>query len=265
MNKLKNKNIRKKDISEETKKRKRIFIYIIIAIVSAIAVYFLTTYLLTITKVINQGNFRINDFVVTSKVDVTEVENVDIYGENKKENVEIENELENSKDFILNVSQRNKFDILIPKRDDIKIERAFLSDVEIINSKSEIYLKSGDDENKISEEKKEYDLLIGEEDNQYTLIFHLINKNVIENSKVPDDVKTIIYDGTIFKTLGYDTSNLNYKFKATLNIVDSLGKTSYCNILIDLPKDGLGENGIVIERENLEEYTLKLKQKYLNF
>ena len=239
--------------------------YIVILVFSAAIVYFLTTYLLTITKVINQGNFRINDFVITSKVDVSEVENVDIYGENDDKKAEIENELENSKDFVLNVSQRNKFSILIPQRDDVKIDRVYLSNVKITGENKTIYLKTSDNEEILNGEKEEYNLKLEEEENQYLIEFNLVNKNILENVKVPDEVKVVVYDGTILNTLGFDLYNLKYHFNATLNVLDSSGKTSYCNISVDMPREGLGENGIVIERENLEEYTLKLKQKYLNF
>ncbi|MBR1883678.1 MAG: hypothetical protein IJ809_01845 [Clostridia bacterium] len=259
---MREENVRKKEESADKKRRKKIFLYAVILVLSVIAVYFLTTYILTITKVINQGYFRINDFVITSTVEVEEVIENGVSEEKVAEDNEIENELEISKELSLNISQKNTFSLLVPKAEEAKIDRIYLSDVKVIDEEEIYYINSGNEE-KIS--NNDLEIKYSEEENEYLLEFSLLNKNILENVKLPDNVDTIVYDGTLLKTLNYDVENLKYHFSARLNIVDSMGRISYTDISLELPKGELGNSGIVIERENLEEYTLKLKQKYLQF
>ena len=97
---MKKDNVRKKEEKLEVKKRKKIFIYGVIAFISIILIYVFTTYILTATAVINEGFFRINDFVVVSKVNVLEevvsnsnTEPIDIYQTQNEVETDINNNI----------------------------------------------------------------------------------------------------------------------------------------------------------------------------
>ncbi len=271
---------RKKEENLELKKRKKIFIYSVISIVLVVIVYIITTYILTCASVINEGYFRINDFVITSKVNVEEITDNKKADENLGGNVEnipesenninvededkIESDIQNEIKLSFNVSQENIISILIPKSESAEISKVYLSNVKIKNTDRNISIinKQGLD-SVLNNSKGNIDIGYELLDNQYLIEFSILNKDIIKEGKVPENVNSIVYDGTILKTLGYDINNLKYTFEAKLNIEATNGKVSVCNISLKLPCSGLGDSGIVIMRENIEKYNLKLKSKIL--
>ncbi len=276
---MKKYDVRKKEEDIQKSKRKRIFIYGVIALLSVVFIYMLTTYILTLANVINEGNFRINDFVITSKVDVYEIEqkidempNEDAMQEGSENEAEdskldensIQSDISNEVKLNFNISQENIFSILVPVSENATITKAYLSNMKIKGTIRDILIKGLNSEpTKI--DKNRFDIDIQNVDNQYLIEFSLLNNNIIENATVPEGVDSVIYDGTILKMLNYDTNLLKYEFSARLNLEDSTGKTSVCSFSIPLPRGRLGENGIVIERQDVNKYNLKLKTKILEF
>ena len=162
---MKKEYVRKKEEKAEVKKRKKIFTYGVIALLSILIIYLLTTYLLSINDVINKGNFRLNDFVVTSMVKVDE-ETVDIYNSNEvmqseEENIveEIENDINNSLELKLNISQLNKISFLIPTSENATIADVYLTDIKIKKTDFNIYMLDRELINKYSLIKTPEELL----------------------------------------------------------------------------------------------------------
>lgn len=259
--------LRKNKENSSSDKRKRIFIYSIIAVLCVVLVYILTNYILTCANVINEGYFRINDFAIISKVNVEEIEssdNIDGATEEKLDEEKIETDISNKIRLNFNVSQENEMTILVPMVDNAEIASVYLTNIKTQGTDREIYIRGADGlDVPVSSIKKDVNVHLETIDNQYVIKFSLLNKNIIENASVPENVSSIIYDATILKTLGYDLSKLKYSFKAKLNIEAKNGKVSVSNISLNLPAGNLGENGIVIQREDTEKYNLKLKNKIL--
>lgn len=262
--------VRKKEENLELKKRKKIFLYSVICVLLVIAVYVFTVYILTYTNIINQGYFRISDFVITSKVNVEELVLSQPDAESDSEGLpaesddKIESDIKNDLKLSFNVSQENKISILVPKSESATISKVYLTNIKLKDSKNDIFIvdqKSA--ETNVGSAGQSVDIGFKENDNEYLIEFSLLNKNVIKEGKVPENINSVVYDGTIFKTLGYDTNNLKFTFEAKLNIEATNGKVSVCNISINLPNSEFGESGIVILREDIEKYNLKLKNKIL--
>ena len=86
-------------------KKNNVFLAIIIAAISIALVVLISTVVLDNSSKINEGNFRINDAVVNSTVDIKE----------KQEETEIA-ELSN---MVFDISQENKLSLLITKDEKI--------------------------------------------------------------------------------------------------------------------------------------------------
>lgn len=218
-----------------------------IVVISIIVLIYML--ILDTTGKINQGNFRINDFIIKSSVEVSDSE------------ITSENSLS---DMSLNLSQINNLSILVAKNDDAtQIESVYIDNIStsLPNNKGNMTISQ------ISQEK-EYDLStsIGkiditpvEKDSQYLIELKIKNTDMLKSIKLPEGVESITYDGTILNTIGIKIKDIEFNLKFDLNILDKYGKLNKCKVDIRIPKESLITNGISIERQDLKDFNFIVK------
>lgn len=215
---------------------------IIIAIVSVIVTVLVANVLLDTTGKVNQGNYRISDVIVRSSADVKEVQD---------ENVE----LTKLSDMIFDITQTNQISILIDpniKANNIRIENLTVSDP-ILRGKMEIY-QNEDKKYDITSELKSIELDLEQENEKYVLNLYINNKDVLTGQRVAENVETIQYDATMFKTLGIDISSLKFNVSFDLLITDEAGNTVKTTIALNMPTDETVEKGMSILKQDTSDY-----------
>lgn len=219
---------------------------IIIAIVSVIVTVLVANVLLDTTGKVNQGNYRISDVIVRSSADVKEVQD---------ENVE----LTKLSDMIFDITQTNQISILIDpniKANNIRIENLTVSDP-ILRGKMEIY-QNEDKKYDITPELKSIELDLEQENEKYVLNLYINNKDVLTGQRVAENVETIQYDATMFKTLGIDISSLKFNVSFDLLITDEAGNTVKTTIALNMPTEETVEKGMSILKQDTSDYILLL-------
>lgn len=215
---------------------------IIIAIVSVIVTVLVANVLLDTTGKVNQGNYRISDVIVRSSADVKEVQD---------ENVE----LTKLSDMIFDITQTNQISILIDpnvKANNIRIENLMVSDP-ILRGKMEIY-QNEDKKYDITPELKSIELDLEQENEKYVLNLYINNKDVLTGQRVAENVETIQYDATMFKTLGIDISSLKFNVSFDLLITDEAGNIVKTTIALNMPTDETVEKGMSILKQDTSDY-----------
>lgn len=215
---------------------------IIIAIVSVIVTVLVANVLLDTTGKVNQGNYRISDVIVRSSADVKEVQD---------ENVE----LTKLSDMIFDITQTNQISILIDpnvKANNIRIENLTVSDP-ILRGKMEIY-QNEDKKYDITPELKSIELDLEQENEKYVLNLYINNKDVLTGQRVAENVETIQYDATMFKTLGIDISSLKFNISFDLLITDEAGNTVKTTIALNMPTEETVEKGMSILKQDTSDY-----------
>ena len=215
---------------------------IIIAIVSVIVTVLVANVLLDTTGKVNQGNYRISDVIVRSSADVKEVQD---------ENVE----LTKLSDMIFDITQTNQISILIDpnvKANNIRIENLMVSDP-ILRGKMEIY-QNEDKKYDITPELKSIELDLEQENEKYVLNLYINNKDVLTGQRVAENVETIQYDATMFKTLGIDISSLKFNVSFDLLITDEAGNIVKTTIALNMPTEETVEKGMSILKQDTSNY-----------
>lgn len=215
---------------------------IIIAIVSVIVTVLVANVLLDTTGKVNQGNYRISDVIVRSSADVKEVQD---------ENVE----LTKLSDMIFDITQTNQISILIDpnvKANNIRIENLTVSDP-ILRGKMEIY-QNEDKKYDITPELKSIELDLEQENEKYVLNLYINNKDVLTGQRVAENVETIQYDATMFKTLGIDISSLKFNVSFDLLITDEAGNIVKTTIALNMPTEETVEKGMSILKQDTSDY-----------
>ncbi len=215
---------------------------IIIAIVSVIVTVLVANVLLDTTGKVNQGNYRISDVIVRSSADVKEVQD---------ENVE----LTKLSDMIFDITQTNQISILIDpnvKANNIRIENLMVSDP-ILRGKMEIY-QNEDKKYDITPELKSIELDLEQENEKYVLNLYINNKDVLTGQRVAENVETIQYDATMFKTLGIDISSLKFNVSFDLLITDEAGNIVKTTIALNMPTEETVEKGMSILKQDTSDY-----------
>ena len=215
---------------------------IIIAIVSVIVTVLVANVLLDTTGKVNQGNYRISDVIVRSSADVKEVQD---------ENVE----LTKLSDMIFDITQTNQISILIDpnvKANNIRIENLMVSDP-ILRGKMEIY-QNEDKKYDITPELKSIELDLEQENEKYVLNLYINNKDVLTGQRVAENVETIQYDATMFKTLGIDISSLKFNISFDLLITDEAGNIVKTTIALNMPTEETVQKGMSILKQDTSDY-----------
>jgi hypothetical protein len=208
------------------------------------------TLILDTTGRINQGNFRINDFVIKSSVEVTDSE---IAKDNKLS------------DMSLNLSQSNLLSILIAKSDNAEIASMYIDNIStnFPSKKGNLVISQN-----LQEKNSEYDLSSKmdkiaitptEKDSQYYIELNIKNKDMLKNIKLPESVKSITYDGTILNTMEINIKDISFTVSFDLNVLDKYGKLNKCKFSIKLPTESLIKDGISIERQDLSKFNFIVK------
>lgn len=226
--------------------KKNIGVILLIAFVSIALVASVGIYLLDTTGKINQGNFRVNDLVVESKLEV------------KEKDVE---EVKDLSSLVFDISQNNKLTMLVAAQ--TEIEAMYIDNVYISNpvKVGNLYITQSNYEQKYSIESisSQINIYPAQTEGQYKIEIGINNENCMEDVKVVSGTKSIRYDGTILSLLNTKVSDLRFDLIFDLNIIEKSGKKNVCKVKLSVPNDDLMTNGISITREDVSKFLFKVK------
>ena len=223
--------------------RKKIFWAIITILISAAILVVITDMIFKLNN-INEGKFRVADSIITSTVELTYKNDAD----------------EEKKTWTFDVSQNNILSLIIANRTNMKIKDIYIENIKVISG-GDIYIEQIEYESSHKIEGKNEKINIyseTREDGSEIIEFNINNKNIIKNYNVPSDVKEIRHDGTILNIAGVKLSDIEFKFKASLIVVEENGSKNICKISLKMPKEELITNGQIVERLSLENFSFKV-------
>ena len=232
-------------------KKSKALSIIIVVIVSILLVFIITKILLNNNEKINQGNFRVNDLVIESSLDVEE----------------INEESENTNGFesmLLNLSQRNNILMLVAKQSEIK--KIYIDNLSITAPTSKgdiIFYQNGDSDEQIDVTKEQIEIYSEEKEDQILINLNIDNVDFLKNAKIPNEVNSATLDGTLIKVLNLNMKDIKLRIKYNINIIDEFGKLNVCNVDFELPDDDLKENGISIVRKKLTDYKFTVEDNFI--
>ena len=117
----------------------------------------------------------------------------------------------------------------------------------------EIY-QNEDKKYDITPELKSIELDLEHETEKYVLNLYINNKDVLTGQRVAENVETIQYDATMFKTLGIDISSLKFNVSFDLLITDEAGNTVKTTIALNMPTEETVEKGMSILKQDTSDY-----------
>lgn len=226
---------------------KKKFIEILIVFVISLAVVVIVgKMLLDNTGKVNQGEYRISDVVVDSRIEVL-----------KKQGEEVQ-DLSN---MVLDINQKNNLTLLINKKDGIK-------NINISNIKIDSPIKQGkiyiqqENRDKVYDinEESVVDIYLEEQDDQCYIDLNIVNENCLTDVNVPSNTNVVTFDGTILELLNQKMTDFIFGIDFDLNIYDELGNKNVCNVKLKLPDEELATNGISIKRDELSNYIFRIKK-----
>ncbi|MCX8075203.1 MAG: hypothetical protein N2749_06445 [Clostridia bacterium] len=226
---------------------------LVIIVISLSLIYVVYTLVLKSDGKLNQGYFRINDFVTKSTVLVEEA------GNNSTDN-----NTTNLSDLVLNISQNNELNILVAQTGEIGIQDIYIDKLKLKepSKKGEFTIFSNDATKvyNIVNSKEIYELSSAkQEDGQYLIKININNSNILKNVSIPEGVNSVTYDGTILKNFGINTSDIKFSIEFYLNIKDQAGRLNKCKINLNIPTDILTTSGISVNREDLSNFAFAVK------
>ena len=230
-------------------KKNNIVFKLIIFIVAALIVVFVCMYLLNNEGKINQGNFRVNDAMVKSSLDVKEEENGD---ENSK--------LTSLTDIKVSVNQVNTLSLLLVS--DVKPTRVYIDNVEIKKANiGNVAIYNDIDEEIYSDNISidGADLIPTEKDGEYLVELKINNMNIISNKNLPEGTNEVSYDGRLLKFYSMNVNDIKFDVKFKLNIIDDNGKINSSNIKLTLPNSDMVTNGISVVRLPVSNFVFSVK------
>lgn len=230
-------------------KKNNIVFKLIIFIVAALIVVFVCMYLLNNEGKINQGNFRVNDAMVKSYLDVKEEENGD---ENSK--------LTSLTDIKVSANQVNTLSLLLVS--DVKPTRVYIDNVEIKKANiGNVAIYNDIDEEIYSDNISidGADLIPTEKDGEYLVELKINNMNIISNKNLPEGTNEVSYDGRLLKFYSMNVNDIKFDVKFKLNIIDDNGKINSSNIKLTLPNSDMVTNGISVVRLPVSNFVFSVK------
>lgn len=230
-------------------KKNNIVFKLIIFIVAALIVVFVCMYLLNNEGKINQGNFRVNDAMVKSSLDVKEEENGD---ENSK--------LTSLTDIKVSANQVNTLSFLLVS--DVKPTRVYIDNVEIKKANiGNVAIYNDIDEEIYSDNISidGADLIPTEKDGEYLVELKINNMNIISNKNLPEGTNEVSYDGRLLKFYSMNVNDIKFDVKFKLNIIDDNGKINSSNIKLTLPNSDMVTNGISVVRLPVSNFVFSVK------
>lgn len=230
-------------------KKNNIVFKLIIFIVAALIVVFVCMYLLNNEGKINQGNFRVNDAMVKSSLDVKEEENGD---ESSK--------LTSLTDIKVSANQINTLSLLLVS--DVKPTRVYIDNVEIKKANiGNVAIYNDIDEEIYSDNISidGADLIPTEKDGEYLVELKINNMNIISNKNLPEGTNEVSYDGRLLKFYSMNVNDIKFDVKFKLNIIDDNGKINSSNIKLTLPNSDMVTNGISVVRLPVSNFAFSVK------
>lgn len=195
---------------------------------------------------VNEGSFRVSDTIISSIV-------------------ELEDKSESASEWKFDISQNNKISMLVQTVGEATIKEVYLEKVKV-SSKNDVHIYIEQDNYELSykyEEvkNKKVDIYIEEtEEGNYLVEFDINNQDVVSDFVVPDDVKEIRHDGTMLNLAGISISDIQFKVRYNLVVVQDQGRLNTCKIEIEMPNSKIITEGFVTER--LSSLDFKFKVNY---
>lgn len=221
------------------------FFTVVITIVVSAAILMTIINIIFDNSKINQGNFRISDTVLSSII-------------------ELEDKSEGNNGWTFDVSQSNKISMLVTANSGSKIKEIYLEKVAISSKKNvNIYLEQEkyDVNYHYTEIKnKKVNIYTEEQENgSYLVEFDILNKDILSDYIVPDEIKEIRHDGTILNLAGIAISDITFDLKYNLVVVEQTGQINTCKIKISMPDKKLATEGLSVERLSNEDFNFKVE------
>lgn len=227
-------------------KKKKIGVILLILFVSIALVVSIGIYVLDNSGKVNQGSFRVSDFVVESNLKVVE------------KDVE---EVKDLSSLIFDISQNNKITMLIASH--AEVETMYIDNVYISTpvKLGNLYMIQSNYEEKFNIESisSQINIYPAEKDGQYKVEIGVNNENCMQDVKVTSGTKSVRYDGTILSLLNTKVSDLRFNISFDLNIIDISGKKNVCPVKLSMPNDELMTNGISVRRQDVSKYLFTIK------
>ena len=220
------------------------FFTIVITIVVAAAVLITLINIIFDNSKINQGNFRVSDTLISSIV-------------------KLEDKSEGTGGWTFDVSQSNKVSMLISSNSDAKIKEVYLDKVGVSSKKNvNIYIEQEKYNTSYSYadiKNKRVNIYKEEQENgSYLVEFDVLNKNIMSDYMVPDEIKEVRYDGTILNLAGIAISDITFDLKYNLVITEEKGQINTCKVKIKMPDKKLATEGLSVERLSNQEFNFKV-------
>lgn len=233
-------------------KKKRNISIIIVIIVSIALIIGISIKILDNTGKINQGDYRLNDIVITSKIDVVESKTV----EKTATSTDVTT-AKNINNLSFDLSQKNSIELLVSK--DMEAKEAYIDNISLSepSKKGEITFSINDKTQTIDSLKK--DIELKEKNNQYYVEIKIDNNNFVKEAKIPEGTNEISLDGTILDVLSIKLSEVSLELRFDLNIIDSSGKKNVCKLKFKMPSETLIKEGISVTREDKSNYIFSLR------
>lgn len=193
---------------------------------------------------INQGDFRISDAVLSSIV-------------------ELEDKSQNENEWKYDISQSNKISMLVQKIGDCAVKEVYIDNIKVKTKNTvNVYI-----------EQDKYDLLYeykdvknkkiniyAEEtqDGNYLVEFDIKNKNAVKDFIVPEGTKEVRHDGTILNIANVAISQIKFKVKYNLVVLQDNQKINTCKVEIDMPDEKIAVDGFFVQRLDSLNYNFKV-------
>lgn len=244
----------------KTDKNKR-FLTIILLLISLVIVILMSMFLLDTTGKINQGHFRISDFVVSSTVVVEDKkktpDEIEVSTETKDQAI---NSLS---DLLLDISQKNEIMFLVTTSESVEASQMYIDNVKIdYPNLAESMFIYQNTENMIDLKTKDIkiDLVKEDKEGQYLVKLNVDNINCIRDATITNsELSSVKFDGTILNLINKDISDFMFELSFNLNIIDSIGKSNISKISLKLPNKLLATNGISIISEDVGKFPFIVK------
>ena len=220
------------------------FFTIVITIIVAAAILITLINIIFDNSKINQGDFRVSDTIISSIV-------------------KLEDKSENENGWTFDVSQSNKVSMLIASNSNTKIKEVYIDKVHVTSKKNvNIYIEQEKYNTSYSYsdiKNKKVNIYTEEKENgNYLVEFDVLNKNIMKDYMVPDEIKEIRYDGTILNLAGIAVSDITFDLKYNLVIAEEKGQINTCNIKIKMPDKKIATEGLSVERLSNQNFNFKV-------
>lgn len=224
--------------------KKNLIMWLIAFIISVSLLIFISNKIFYVANGVNEGQFRVIDAILTSNVNVEDVN-------------------EDKTKWEINVSQNNNLSILIKGMDNAKMTKVEVDKIKIKKTPKigTIYLSSPrtkEMKNVINNKNESVAIYIEEkESNTYFIEIDIINKDIIKNFVLPDTTKEIRHDGTVIAMANKKISDVYFELSFDLNVTSETGIKTKTKINLELPEKSLIENGQVVTRLSLNDFCFK--------